>query len=58
MSPKELLYIEDTLGHQKQLKATCITGAAQLTDTRLSALVADLAQKQQAGFDRFYALLK
>jgi len=58
MSPKELLYIEDTLGHQKQIKATCTDSAAQLTDTSLSALATDLAQKQQACFDRFYALLK
>lgn len=58
MSPKELMYIEDTLGHQKQIKATCTQGATQLQDRQLSMLVSDLAQKQASCFDRFYALLK
>ena len=32
MSPKELLYIEDALGHTQFLMNQCRTAASQLTD--------------------------
>lgn len=32
MSPKELLYIEDALGHEKQMKTACADFAASLQD--------------------------
>ena len=32
MSPKELLYIEDALGHTQYLMTQCRTAASQLTD--------------------------
>lgn len=57
MSPKELLYIEDALGHTKQIKTVCTDFQNQLTDTELSNFVQQLAQKQQQTFDRFYNLL-
>lgn len=57
MSPKELLYIEDALGHTKQIKTVCTDFSSQLNDTELSNFVQQLAQKQQQTFDRFYGLL-
>lgn len=57
MSPKELLYIEDALGHTKQIKTVCTDFQNQLSDTELSNFVQQLAQKQQQTFDRFYNLL-
>ena len=57
MSPKELLYIEDALGHTKQIKTVCNDFSSQLTDGELSNFVADIARKQQQVFDRFYGLL-
>lgn len=57
MSPKELLYIEDALGHTKQIKTVCTDFSNQLGDTELSNFVQDLAKKQQQTFDRFYNLL-
>ncbi|MBR2901323.1 MAG: hypothetical protein IKC39_03680 [Clostridia bacterium] len=57
MSPKELLYIEDALGHTKQVKTVCTDFSSQLGDTELSNFVADIAKKQQQTFDRFYNLL-
>lgn len=57
MSPKELLYIEDALGHEKQLKDCFSNFAMQLSDTELKNLVQGLCTKSQTNFDRFYALL-
>ncbi|MBR6563112.1 MAG: hypothetical protein IKK70_04160 [Clostridia bacterium] len=57
MSPKELLYIEDALGHLKQIKTVCTDFSNQLGDTELSNFVQGIAQKQQQTFDRIYNLL-
>ena len=57
MTPKELLYIEDALGHTQQIKKVCTDFASQLGDTELSNLVQQLVQKQQNTFNSFYNLL-
>ncbi len=57
MSPKELLYVEDALGHTKQIKTICTDYSNQLTDTELSNFVQDIAAKQQQCFERFFNLL-
>ena len=57
MTPKELLYIEDALGHTKQIKTVCSDFSSQIQDTELSNFVQQIAQKQQQAFDRFYGLL-
>ena len=57
MSPKELLYIEDALGHTKQIKTVCGDFSNQVSDTELSNFIQDIAKKQQQTFDRFYNLL-
>lgn len=57
MSPKELLYIEDALGHTKQIKTVCNDFSNQLGDADLSNFVSDIARKQQQTFDRFFNLL-
>ena len=57
MSPKELLYIEDILGHEKQIKAVCTESSAQLTDAELKNFVSDIAGRQRQCFDKFYGLL-
>ena len=58
MSPKELMYIEDALGHEKQVKATCMDSANQLQDAELKQLVADLSQRHASCFSQLYTLLK
>lgn len=58
MSPKELLYIEDALGHEKQIGAVCRDAADQLTDSDLKTLASRLTQQHTQCFDRFYGLLK
>lgn len=57
MSPKELLYVEDALGHAKQIKLSCGDFASQLGDAELKNFVSGLSEKQETAFDRFYALL-
>ena len=57
MSPKELLYIEDTLGHETQMKAACTDFSSKLEDAELKNLVTQIAQKKSECFNRFYGLL-
>ena len=55
--PKELLYIEDALGHEKQIKTLCTDSASSVTDPELKNLISSIAQKHSECFSRFYALL-
>ena len=57
MSPKELLYIEDALGHAQYLTTQCQTAASQLQDPTLRSQVEQLANSNQALFNRFYNLV-
>jgi hypothetical protein len=57
MSPKELLYIEDALGHEQQCKTFCTDFSAQISDTQLKSFVGTMATKHQKNFDKFYQLL-
>ena len=57
MSPKELLYIEDALGHVKQIKTVCSDFSNSVGDTELSNFLQGIAQKQQKTFDSIYNLL-
>ena len=57
MSPKELLYIEDALGHEVQMKATCADFASKLQDAELKNFVTQIGQKHGECFNRFYGLL-
>lgn len=57
MSPKELLYIEDALGHEKQIKATCQDSANQLEDKALASFVQSVAERHTACFNKFYGLV-
>ena len=57
MSPKELLYIEDALGHAQYLATQCRDAAGQLSDAALRSQAEQLAQSNQALFNRFYNLV-
>ena len=57
MSPKELLYIEDALGHEKFLKTQCQQAMQTLTDPELKNYVQQLMTKHQELFDQFYQLV-
>ena len=51
MSPKELTYIEDALGHEKFLKTQCQEAITNLQDQELKTCVEQISQKHQQIFD-------
>ena len=53
MSPKELLYIEDALGHEKQMKDCCTDYANMLQDGELKNFVQGLCERHQTSFNKF-----
>ncbi|HJD23349.1 MAG TPA: hypothetical protein H9694_04300 [Firmicutes bacterium] len=57
MSPKELLYIEDALGHEKFLKTQCQEAVQALQDGDLKDCVQQMLNKHQQLFDSFYRLV-
>ena len=57
MSPKELQYVEDVLGHEEQMNKSCCDFANQLQDQELKSFVQSLSSKHQETFNRFYNLL-
>ncbi len=57
MSPKELLYIEDALNHEKFMKAQCQQAMQSLTDPELKALVQQLMDKHRQIFSQLYLLV-
>lgn len=57
MTPKELLYIEDALGHHQQLQTSMKDLSCQLSDPELKTFVEGLASKQGQSFQQFYMLL-
>lgn len=57
MTNKELLYIEDALGHAKYFQTQCKDTAQQIQDPELKAFVEQMGQKHQQIFNSFYGLL-
>ena len=57
MTSKELLYVEDALGHEKFMKSCSSKTASQLTDPTLSAYVTELEQKHTDLLNKFLNLL-
>ena len=58
MTPKELLYIEDSLGHDAEIKAVCRDAMTSLEDNDLKLFVGELVQGHAQCFTRFYGLLR
>lgn len=57
MSPKELLYIEDALGHSQFLMTQCRAAADQLSDPALRSQAQQLANTNQKLFNQFLNLM-
>lgn len=57
MTPKELLYIEDALGHTKFLMTQCSLAANQLTDPQLKRQAQQLINENQKLFTNFLNLV-
>ena len=57
MTPKELLYIEDALSHEKFLKQKCMGLSNQLQDAQLASCIKELEKKHTDLFNQFYSLV-
>ncbi len=57
MTSKELLYVEDALGHETFMKTCSKKTSEQLTDPNLSNYVKELEAKHTGLFNKFLNLL-
>ncbi len=57
MTSKELLYVEDALGHEKFMKSCSKKTSAQLQDITLSNYVAELEKTHECLYNKFLNLL-
>ena len=57
MTSKELLYVEDALGHENFMKSCSKKTSDKLTDPALSSYIAELEQKHSDLFNKFLNLL-
>ncbi len=57
MTSKELLYVEDALGHEQFMKSCSKKTSEQLTDANLSNYMKELEQKHNEIFNKFLNLL-
>ncbi len=57
MTPKEVLYVEDALGHAQFLKTQCQDAVNALTDPNLKRQAQQWLQENQSIFRSFYSLV-
>ncbi len=57
MTTKELLYVEDALGHEQYFQTKCSETANQIQDSELKTFAQQLGKKHQEIFQSFYSLL-
>ena len=57
MTSKELLYVEDALGHEQYFQTACKEAASQIYDAELKTCIEQMAQKHQQIFQSFYSLV-
>lgn len=57
MTSKELLYIEDALGHEKFMQSCAEQTSNQLTDPALAGYVSQLQKKHTEIYNKFLNLL-
>ncbi|MCR4644648.1 MAG: hypothetical protein K5695_04465 [Oscillospiraceae bacterium] len=57
MTSKELLYLEDALGHEKFFQTKCSEAMNALQDEQLRSCVQQMAQKHQQIYSSLYGML-
>ncbi len=57
MTTKELLYVEDVLGHEQYFQTKCKEAMNQVQDAELKSCIEQMSQKHQQIFQNFYGLL-
>ncbi|MCL2694452.1 MAG: hypothetical protein FWE60_05050 [Oscillospiraceae bacterium] len=51
MTPKELLYLEDSLGMERQLQTKCHDYSSKVQNPQLKNMLSGLAQEHQTHFN-------
>ena len=57
MTEKELLYVQDALGHEQYFQTQCKETAGKIQDPELKHCIDDMARKHSEIFNSFYGLL-
>ncbi|MBR3840834.1 MAG: hypothetical protein IKM20_06835 [Erysipelotrichales bacterium] len=57
MSPKELSYIDDCLGHLEFLKVLCQDLESNVTDKEMKKLIKEMSTKFEEQFTTIYGLI-
>jgi len=57
MTEKELLYVEDALGHEQYFQTQCQDAAGRLQDADLKQFTKQMEQQHRTIFQSFYDLL-
>ena len=57
MTTKELLYVEDALGHLKYIQSKCDETSGQIGDGELKSFTRQLSERHREIFNSFYSLL-
>ncbi len=57
MTTKELLYVEDALGHEQYFQTQCREIASQIQDGELKSFAQDMEQRHKEIFQSIYNLL-
>lgn len=57
MTSKELLYVQDALGHEKFLKCESKQAAGNISDEKLASYIGELEEKHNEIFSKFLKLL-
>ena len=57
MTSKELLYVEDALGHEQYFQTKCNEVITNISDSELKSSVQTMATKHQQIFNSFLGLL-
>ena len=57
MTSKELLYVEDALGHEKYFNTQCSETISRIQDSELRAFAQEIQRQHQQIFSDFYNFL-
>ena len=57
MTPKELLYLEDCLGMERQLQTKCLDYSSKLQNPTLRGTVTQIASQHQTHFNNLMSQL-
>ena len=57
MTSKELLYVEDALGHEQYFQTQCAETASKIQDPELKRFAEDMQNQHRTIFQNFYNLL-